>query len=129
MFGGRAQFRGFRNGKDLANHYAAFDIFVHTGLRETFGQTLQEAIATGVPVVAPAAGGPLDIVKDGKTGLLYKPSEDNSDLVKSVRYLLKHPEEAAKMGMKGRERVLKRSWAALGHELLRYYALSLKLHP
>ena len=50
-----AVFLGRREGDDLARAYAAFDLFVHTGTRETFGQTLQEAAATGLPVVAPPA--------------------------------------------------------------------------
>ena len=43
-------FLGRREGDDLARAYAALDVFVHTGTRETFGQTLQEAAATGLPV-------------------------------------------------------------------------------
>lgn len=123
----RAQFRGVRRGEDLANHYAAFDMFVHTGLRETFGQTLQEAMATGLPVAAPAVGGPLDIVRHGETGLLYQPTVDNSDLRRSVEYLLTRPTGAAAMGEAGRTCVEQRTWQALGNELLRYYALAMKL--
>ena len=66
-------FLGRREGDDLASAYAAIDLFVHTGTRETFGQTLQEAAATGLPVVAPARGGPLDLVHHSRTGLLFDP--------------------------------------------------------
>lgn len=125
--GNRAKFRGFRQGVDLATHYSVFDIFVHTGRNETFGQTIQEAMATGLPVVAPAVGGPLDIVDRSKTGLLFNPSEDNADLITSVSYLLNHTGEAKLMGQRGRSKVEKRTWATLGHELLRYYALAAEL--
>jgi phosphatidylinositol alpha 1,6-mannosyltransferase len=51
-----AVFPGFLSGEALAQHFASFDVFVHTGVNETFCQTLQEALASGVPCVAPAHG-------------------------------------------------------------------------
>ena len=51
-----AIFLGEQRGEQLARTYASLDVFVHSGPHETFGQTLQEAAASGVPVVAPAAG-------------------------------------------------------------------------
>ena len=60
-----ALFLGPRHGEQLATVYASLDVFVHAGPHDTFGNTLQEAAASGLPVVAPAAGGPIDLVDDG----------------------------------------------------------------
>jgi phosphatidylinositol alpha 1,6-mannosyltransferase len=49
-----AIFTGFKSGEELSKLYASFDVFVHTGQDETFCQAVQEALASGVPVVAPA---------------------------------------------------------------------------
>ncbi|THG33562.1 glycosyltransferase family 1 protein [Naasia lichenicola] len=113
-------FLGELRGNRLADAYAALDIFVHTGTQETFGQTLQEAMATGIPVVAPAAGGPLDIVADGVTGFLYDPLDD-AELTAVVAGLIEEPDLAREMGDRGRIAVEGRSWAAICDELIGHY--------
>jgi phosphatidylinositol alpha 1,6-mannosyltransferase len=113
-------FLGALGGEDLADAYAALDVFVHTGTEETFGQTLQEAHASGLPVIAPRAGGPIDLVDHGVDGLLYDPASD-SDLRAAVAGLVTAPELRARMGEAGRRRVLGRSWTAICDDLLEFY--------
>ncbi|QGN56598.1 glycosyltransferase family 1 protein [Nostocoides sp. HKS02] len=115
-----AVFLGRREGDDLARAYAAFDLFAHTGTRETFGQTLQEAAATGLPVVAPARGGPLDLVDHSRTGLLFDP-DDPEALREAVAHLAGDRTKREAMGAVARVRVAPRSWSGLTDELLGHY--------
>ena len=107
-----AIFLGERRGEELAAIYASLDVFVHSGPYETFGQTLQEAAASGLPVVAPAAGGPLDLVADGVTGYLVRPSDPGA-FTTAVARLAADPAARAAFGVAGRRKVLSRSWPAL----------------
>lgn len=116
-----AIFLGERRGGELAAIYASLDVFVHSGPYETFGQTLQEAAASGLPVVAPAAGGPLDLVADGVTGYLVPPSDPGA-FTAAVARLAADPAARAAFGSAGRSRVLGRSWPALTEELIGHYA-------
>jgi phosphatidylinositol alpha 1,6-mannosyltransferase len=111
---------GQREATALADAYAALDVFVHTGTEETFGQTIQEAMATGLPVVAPAAGGPIDLVRSGATGLLYAP-EDDAALRVAVERLVDDPDLRVQLGHAARKAVAGRTWSAVGDELLAHF--------
>ncbi|GAA2445205.1 glycosyltransferase family 4 protein [Streptomyces mauvecolor] len=115
-----AVFLGRRTGDELARIHASLDVFAHTGPYETFCQTVQEAMASGVPVIAPAAGGPLDLVRHGRTGLLVPPR--NAGAVRDAALKLADPERRAAYGRAGREAVRGRTWAAVGDLLLDHYA-------
>jgi phosphatidylinositol alpha 1,6-mannosyltransferase len=115
-----AVFLGARRGGQLARLYASFDIFAHAGPFETFGQTIQEAMAAGLPVVAPAAGGPLDLVTHDSTGFLVPPF-DAASLGTAVAKLVEDPELRAAFGAAARAEVETRTWAAIGDELIGHY--------
>jgi phosphatidylinositol alpha 1,6-mannosyltransferase len=117
----QAVFLGMRHGEDLARIYASLDVFVHTGPFETFGQTIQEAAASGLPVVAPAAGGPVDLVDEGVTGFLVPPG-DGDALAAAVGRLAADQSLRSAMSETARHRVLGRSWPALVDELIGHYA-------
>ncbi|MEU3381008.1 glycosyltransferase family 4 protein [Streptomyces caelestis] len=116
-----AVFLGRRTGDDLARVFASFDVFAHTGPFETFCQTVQEAMASGLPVVAPAAGGPLDLVAHGRTGLLVPP-RDATAVRDAVRALAADAGLRAAFGAAGRATVEGRTWAAVGDQLIGHYA-------
>ncbi len=116
-----AVFLGRRTGDELATIFASLDVFAHTGPYETFCQTVQEAMASGVPVIAPAAGGPLDLVRHGSTGLLVEP-HDAAAVRTAVSALVEDAGLRTAYGRAGRAAVESRTWAVVGDQLLGHYA-------
>ena len=112
-----ATFTGMLGGAELATAFASLDVFVHPGEAETFCQTVQEAQAGGVPVVAPAAGGPIDLIEHGRTGLLYDP-RDRTSLRLAVGSLVKDPELRWSLARHARRQVMGRTWAHVVDELV-----------
>jgi phosphatidylinositol alpha 1,6-mannosyltransferase len=115
-----AVFLGFRGGDELAEIMASLHLFVHPGENETFCQTVQEALASGVPVVATGRGGPLDLVKNSQTGWLYRPGDLN-DLRERVLDLVGDAGKRRAFARAARDSVAHRTWSRLGDELLGHY--------
>ena len=113
-----ALFTGALYGADLAAAYASMDVFVHTGEHETFCQVVQEALASGLPVIAPDAGGPRDLVAPCRTGLLLPVEEFEARLPAAVAHLLA---ERHRYSQAARRSVLHRSWPVICDELLGHY--------
>jgi len=120
FFNAPVVFTGMLRGQDLAAAYASADIFVFPSANETLGNVVLEAMACGLPVVAPRAGGLLDHVVHGETGLLFEP-ENRDALVAAVQTLLEDPTLARGMGCAGRAWVEPRTWAAVLDGLLEDY--------
>ena len=114
-----AAFLGLLHGEELATAYATLDVFVHTGRHETFCQAAQEALASGVPVVAPRSGGPIDVVDDG-AGFLYTAGV-GEEIVEYVRSLVEQPMLRRRMALHARRSVSNRSWAGVNGLLVDYY--------
>lgn len=115
-----AVFLGVLHGDELGAACASLDVFVHTGRHETYCQAAQEALASGVPVVAPRSGGPIDVVADGSTGLLYPPGDADA-LAAHVDRLARDPLLRRRMGLAARRSVRSRSWAAVNDALIAHY--------
>jgi phosphatidylinositol alpha 1,6-mannosyltransferase len=113
-----AVFTGALYGPELATAYASMDVFVHTGEHETFCQTVQEAKASGVPVIAPNAGGPRDLIAPMQTGLLLDVVDFEARLPTAVDHLLV---ERQRYSLAARRSVLNRTWPAVCEQLLGHY--------
>ncbi|WP_448809589.1 glycosyltransferase [Agromyces bauzanensis] len=115
-----AHFTGFLGGDALAEAMASLDVFVHPGESETFCQTIQESLASGVPVVATGRGGPLDLVHSSVDGWLYRPG-DLVELRERVRDLVGDDAKRRAFGRRARLAVRGRGWDVLGDELIAHY--------
>ncbi len=115
-----AHFAGFQSGEDLARIVASFDLFVHPGESETFCQTIQESMASGVPVVAVGRGGPLDLVDPSHTGWIYQPG-DLEGLRSAVLDLIGDDAKRRAFGRTACAAVQGRTWPVLCEQLLAYY--------
>ncbi|ABL82738.1 MULTISPECIES: glycosyltransferase family 1 protein [unclassified Nocardioides] len=115
-----ARFLGVLHGDDLSRAYASLDMFVHTGRHETYCQSAQEALASGVPVVAPRAGGPVDVVADGVAGFLYEPGS-RAELRSYVDALASDRLFRRRMGLAARRSVAGRSWDGVNDALVHHY--------
>ena len=116
----QAVFTGFLGGADLARAVASFDLFVHPGEFETFCQTIQEAMASGVPVVATGRGGPLDLVENSRTGWLYEPG-DLEGFRARVMDLMGDDAKRRAFAAAAHASVQGRTWSVLGSELVGHY--------
>ncbi|MBI2711880.1 MAG: glycosyltransferase [Bdellovibrio sp.] len=97
---GRVLFTGFL--EDVNRAMNGLTVLVHASNQpEPFGRVLVEALGCGVPVVASAAGGVLEVIEHGKTGLLFPPGNVDA-MVDAVSSLLDHPEDARRMAAEGR---------------------------
>jgi len=119
----RLQFLGWRyRMDDIPAVMASLDVFSHTSLApEPFGLVLIEAMAMGCPVVAARAGGPLEIIEDGVSGLLTEVADAEAQS-NAICRLLADPDYRGRIAAAGRTRVERNfSLAAFQDRLRRLY--------
>ncbi|KAK9807085.1 hypothetical protein WJX73_002666 [Symbiochloris irregularis] len=105
-------FTGMLRGEELSTAYASADIFMMPSETETLGFVALEAMASGLAVVAVAAGGLVDIItKPGTTGFLY-PQGDYEAATVLARSLIEHPEKRAKVAAAARTETETLGWVA-----------------
>jgi glycosyltransferase involved in cell wall biosynthesis len=103
-----AHFLGTRRGDELASLYASADAFVFPSKTDTFGNVILEALASGCPVAALPVTGPIDIVSEGRGGVL------SWDLKEAALAALEMSRQTA------RQRALEFDWAECARQFLEY---------
>ncbi len=121
-----AHFTGYLIGDDLAEAYASGDVFVFPGAYETFGQVIQEAMASGLPSVVVAAGGAPELIKDWETGIIVEPRADA--FARAIETLRDRPHIRQQMGRRAREMAEGRPWSALMAQLEGYYSEAYRMN-
>lgn len=117
-------FTGTLTGEALATMYASADVFVFPSRTETFGQVIQEAMASGLPVVAQRQGGPADLVRPGVTGYLTSPG-DVADFARRILDLVEGATQRTRIGHTARAIAEKRSWEAVNARIAEIMAEAL----
>jgi glycosyltransferase involved in cell wall biosynthesis len=92
---GRSAFLGTLGNRDLADMYAACDLYAWPSVNEAYGMALLEAQAAGLPVVSRATRGVPDVVVDGRTGVLVN---EEGALADAIRALLCDPARRSALG-------------------------------
>jgi glycosyltransferase involved in cell wall biosynthesis len=95
--------------EDVPALLANSDIHVTTSEKETRGLTVLEAFASGIPVIAPAAGGVVENIQDGWNGFLFAP-RDHSDFIYKLNTLIENSARRREMGHSGRQCIANVSW-------------------
>ena len=106
---GRVRFTGVLQGEDLYSVFASADLFVFPSLTDTFGNSVVEALASGMPCVTSDQGGPREIIEDGECGLVFD-SGRPGDLEEKILALADDPVRLKAMGSRARERAMQFSY-------------------
>lgn len=113
---------GHLDGPDLAAAVASADIMLHPSTTEAFGNVVLEAMASGLAVVAADAPSSAVLLRDGETGLFYRPG-DLEGCVAALSALLDDPPGRLLLGEAARRRSLAYCWDAASQAVLDSYAL------
>lgn len=110
----RAELRGALHGDDLSRAFANMDVLAFPSETDTFGLVVLEAMASGVPAVVTATGGPKYIVRHGETGYI---AADFADFAAAIERLMLQPDVLARMRLAARQQAQDASWQNVFQEI------------
>ena len=116
----QAVFTGRLSGDALSEAYASADLFMFPSTTDTFGQVLNEAMASGLPVVA-ADSGPTREIVGTEAGAIF-PAGDDARLAAELERLARDPAARSRMSVAALRAAANRSWDSVFDELVRDYS-------
>jgi phosphatidylinositol alpha 1,6-mannosyltransferase len=114
----RADLPGLLRGVPLAEAYAEMDVFVFPSETDTYGNVATEAMASGVPAIVSARGGPKFLVREGVDGFV---AADVAGFARAVMTLYRDRELLARMKREAREAAERKSWPAVFESIYQHY--------
>ena len=115
----QAEFAGVVKGEALARLYANMDVFAFPSETDTFGNVILEALASGVPCIVTAGGGPKFLVRSGETGFI---TTSPAAFIRSAIELMSNPELRSSMTAAARRYACSISWDAVFEKVYAAYA-------
>lgn len=124
--GTNTHFTGYLLGDDLPAALASADVFLFTGPNETFGQVVQEAMASALPAIVTCKGGVRDLVTEGETGFICE--ETPAAFAQAVQTLQGNPTLRHQMALKSRQIAEGCPWETIMAQLEDYYRQALAIN-
>lgn len=118
--GDKVDFQGRIRHDKLPNIYANSHVFVLPSLNEGMSNTMLEALAAGLPIVATDTGGTKELVRDGENGSIVR-MKDEKDIADKIGKLIDDQELREKMSRKSRQRAEELSWKNVANEYVEVY--------
>ncbi len=116
----KIEFLGRVPHEKVATIYATSDVFVLPSLNEGMSNTMLEALASGLPLIATDTGGTRELVSENENGFIVK-MKDARDIAEKVEKLIQDPEQKELMSQKSRQKAEEMSWKKVAEKYFEFY--------
>lgn len=116
----KVDFTGLIPHEKLPPYFSSADVFVLPSLNEGMSNSMLEALASGLPLIATDTGGTRELIDDGKNGFIIK-MKDSEDIAVRLGILMRDRELRKRMGETSHEKAQNMSWEKVAREYLKIY--------